>query len=174
MIKSIFDLREFLMIYKKITFLIFSTIHIDITIAANILLGVDFMSLILKSQYKPFIISKINKIDMLSNFASISTIFVGNIFIGNTFSIHFRLFLFLFLIIVNSIFLFYFTIDLLILFIHNYYEIIHKFSPKYSELFKKGVLTFRKLLNLNFTSKKRQIICKRKNKSKFNIKKSLI
>lgn len=127
--KFIIFIREFVIMYRKIIFIIFLTIQIDMTIKATVLLSLSFLSLVLILSFKPFVLQNLNILEFKSNFAALIALFVGNLYISEISDL-FKAICFVMIILINTWFFLSFLFDIIFLFFHVNYEKFNKFSPK--------------------------------------------
>lgn len=125
--------------YRKIIFIIFLTIQIDMTVKATVLLSLSFLSLALILSFKPFVLQNLNILEFKSNFAAMIALFVGNLYICNVSDL-LKAICFAMIILINTWFFLSFLFDIVYLFFQINYEKFQKFSPNFTRLFAKFLL----------------------------------
>lgn len=122
--------------YRKIIFVIFLIVQIDVIIKVLILLSLSFISLTVVIIYKPFILQELNILELKSNFAALTVLFVGNLYLCDIYD-SLKAICFVVIVIINTWFFLNFLFDLIFLFFQIHFEKINKILPRFTVVFAK-------------------------------------
>lgn len=120
--------------YRKIIFIIFLTVQIQVIIKVLVLLCLSFISLTMVLLYKPFILQDLNILELKSNFAALTVLFVGNLYLCDV-SDNLKAFCFVGIVVINTWFFVNFLLDIIFLFFQINFEKFSKFSPRLTLIF---------------------------------------
>lgn len=162
-----FLIREFFIMSRKIIFIIFLTLQMELIVKAVILLFLTFLSLSMILTCKPFVLQDLNILELKSNLSALTILFAGNIYLCDV-SDHLKAFCFSGIVIINTWFLWNFLFAIILLFFQINFERFHKFSPRIT------IICARFLLEIDqFSLKTCFKFQKLKSKNKIKIKKKL-
>lgn len=148
--------------FRKIIFIIFATLHIEIELKAVLLLSFSFLSVIFILNNRPFVMRNFNMLEFKSNLAVLVSLFFGNFYIF-TISNSAKVICFLFIILANTWFFKNFFFSVSILFMNVHFEKIKKYMPKCAEkiaylllLFDECIFIDKKTSNMVQSKKKKK------------------
>lgn len=125
--------------YRKIIFIVFLIVQLHLMIKIVILLALSFLSLMMILIHKPFVLKELNILELKSNFAALTILFVGYLYLCGI-SDNFKAFCFAAIVLINTWFFWNFLFDIIFLLFQIYYEKFKKLSPRLTNVFAKVLI----------------------------------